>query len=138
MATLLASRRLERWEVERLAQRIPPEVLAGFLDRGKLHPCRAALAYVYVQEDKEIGVVRARDDNMHFLLYMTGVRQIRDAVKAAEPYEGVALASHSREGVEEALRRLGVRGRVSWRPGPPCVEDELEAVTLQRLNLLSK
>jgi hypothetical protein len=132
------SRRLGRDEVRVLADTIPSEVLAAFLSTARLSLCKAALAYVYVLEDRELGTVRVRDDNIHFLLYMTGERQVRDAVQAAEPYEAVVLASQVKELVEEALYNLGFTGKPRWRADARCMPSEIEEVTLHRLRLLAK
>lgn len=132
------SRMLSRDEVRVLADTIPPGVLAAFLSTARLSLCKAALAYVYVLEDREIGMVRVRDDNIHFLLYMTGMRQVRDAVQAAEPYEAAVLASHVKELVEEGLHKLGFTGKPQWKANALCTHSEVEEVTLHRLRLMAK
>ncbi len=138
VAAALLPKRLTREEVKQIAEKIPPGVIAAFLPAGKLNLCRAALAYVYVLEDKELGTVRVRDDNIHFLLYMAKERQARDAVRAAEPYEAVILASRDKELVEEALHSLGLSGEFLWESNGHCSPSDLEDVTLHRLRLLSK
>jgi len=140
VAAALLSRRLTREEVKQIAEKIPLGVIAAFLPANRLNLCKAALAYVYVLEDRELGTVRVRDDNVHFLLYMTEERQARDAVTAAEPYEAVVLASRDKELVEEALHSLslGLSGGLSWEFDGRCSPSDLEGVTLHRLRLLSK
>lgn len=131
-------RNMVRDQVKRMVDEIPPEVIIAVATKGKLSLCKAALAYIYTLEDKELDVVRVRDDNIRFLMYLVKAKQVRDAIKAAEPLNAAVLASLHKDPLEKALHRLGIRSAIHWRRGITCNPLELEEITAHRLQLLFK
>ncbi len=121
-------------DLARLSSTLPPGELVVRL-RSPPDPCALAVALTFVEEDYAAGYSRLRNPSLQALLYLTRTRQVSQAVEASRGGEVVAVGSQSREGLQEALRALGVTSPELTQI-PPCDVEALEDLSAHRLELI--
>lgn len=121
-------------ELARLSSALPLGVVLVRI-RSSPDPCVLAVTLTYVEEDYAAGYSRLRNPSLQALLYLTGARQVSQAIEASRGGSVIAVGATSDEALQEALRPLGV-SVPKPAPIPQCDPDSLEALTSQRLELI--
>ncbi|MCX8195469.1 MAG: hypothetical protein N3F67_00055 [Acidilobaceae archaeon] len=111
-------------------------VLMAGLPRS-VSPCAAALAYLYVLEDLQMGA-RVKNRSILFVMNLLGLKQIKDVIESVAEFRSIVVVGPER-GVSSSLAEisaeLGMELALSQEP-PHCSIEELERITSQRTDRL--
>ncbi|WP_148679128.1 hypothetical protein [Aeropyrum pernix] len=99
---------------------------AGEEDPG---PCRVALAYLYMLEDRRAGTPRIRNPALHVKIISLGLRQLSE-LRRVDRFDVAYIISLSRDNVVNLLKLLGVEASDVEKIA--CNKQDLEYVTSVR------
>jgi len=117
--------------------KIHKELLVG-LPEDTINPCSLALAYLYTIEDMEMGT-RIKNKAILFLANLLGLSQARDVIEAIKKCKGIALIGvlgEPRKTIPDIIEKLDIKDYNMKFKEAKCTIEDLEKVTLLRINKL--
>ncbi|BAN90760.1 hypothetical protein ACAM_1291 [Aeropyrum camini SY1 = JCM 12091] len=92
-------------------------------------PCKVAIAYLYMLEDRTAGSARIRNPALHVKIISLGLKQLSE-LKPAEKFDVIYIVGLSKDSLLRLLNLLRLEASEGGRK--VCSQRELEEVTASR------
>ncbi|MCE4608117.1 MAG: hypothetical protein F7B61_04065 [Caldisphaeraceae archaeon] len=109
-----------------------PRSLIFSVNKGE-DPCLLAFIYFYVMEDYDLEEARLSNASLRALLYLTGSRQVSEALEKAKHFDSIGIVSNGVEHFYKALSSLGLYESTFKEEVIDCDMDKIARVTRFRL-----
>ncbi|MEB2793485.1 MAG: hypothetical protein G5Z42_01695 [Caldisphaeraceae archaeon] len=109
-----------------------PRSLIFSVNKGE-DPCLLAFIYFYVMEDYDLEEARLSNASLRALLYLTGSRQVSEALEKAKRFDSIGVVSNGVEHFRKALSSIGFHENAFEEEVIDCNMDKMVKVTHFRL-----